>query len=317
MPAIDKVEFTFPDEADEKPNKKEAVDEVNVEVVDDTPAQDRGRKPLSKEVTDPDEDELKEYSEGVRKRISELTHARHDERRRKEALEREHAEALRFADAQAKENARLKRQLEAGHSVYQATAKELAEAQLAQAKSALRAAHEAGDTDALIEAQEAFTKAQNQVERAGPTRNKQLREQEESVTVSERTEQQPQTADPKAERWRAKNKWFGSDDEMTAVALGTHTKLVKQGIDPRSDEYYDAINKRIRQVFPDQFEEDIRDEKPATPVKKPATVVAPSGRTSSAKKVTLTQSQVAIAKRLGVPLEQYARQVAELEQRNG
>jgi len=124
---------------------------------------------------------------------------------------------------------------------------------------------------------------------------------------------QPQVPrDEKAESWRAENTWFGSDDEMTAFALGYHNKLVKEGVDPRSDEYYERVNARMRKLFPENFDEDIDDEPEPQKVKKAANVVAPATRSTAPRKVTLTQTQVAIAKRLGVPLELYAKQVAEL-----
>ena len=138
-----------------------------------------------------------------------------------------------------------------------------------------------------------------------------------SDNVQPQQTQQPRTqpVDDKASAWRSQNTWFGDDDEMTSFALGLHNKLVKANYDPKSEEYYDAINMRMRQVFPDQFKSEMA-VKPE-PTKKPATVVAPASRSSSAKKVTLTQSQVQLAKRLGVPLEIYARQVAALESKNG
>ena len=105
--------------------------------------------------------------------------------------------------------------------------------------------------------------------------------------------------------------WFGSDDEMTAFALGLHNKLTKEGVDPQSDTYYEKINSRMRQVFPDQFDDGIEDE-PASTQRKSSNVVAPATRSTGPKKIRLTQSQIAIAKKLGVPLETYAKQAAEL-----
>jgi hypothetical protein len=123
---------------------------------------------------------------------------------------------------------------------------------------------------------------------------------------------QPQVQqDVKAETWRDDNPWFGSDDEMTAFALGLHNKLTKDGVDPQSDTYYEKINSRMRQVFPDQFDDGIEDE-PEAPKQKSSNVVAPATRSTGPKKIRLTQSQIAIAKKLGVPLETYAKQAAEL-----
>ena len=113
--------------------------------------------------------------------------------------------------------------------------------------------------------------------------------------------------DVKAEEWAARNPWFGADEEMTSLAYGLHAKLVNSGVDPQSDDYYAAIDKRVRDVFPDYFGK----QKPRT-----SSPVAPASRNTAGKKVTLTATQVALAKRLGVPLEQYAKHVAKLEQRN-
>jgi len=117
--------------------------------------------------------------------------------------------------------------------------------------------------------------------------------------------------DDKAETWRDDNPWFGEDDEMTAFALGLHNKLTKDGFDPRSNEYYEKINSRMRTVFPDQFDDGIEDQ-PESTRRKSSNVVAPATRSTAPNKIRLTQSQVAIAKKLGVPLETYAKQVAEL-----
>ncbi len=178
----------------------------------------------------------------------------------------------------------------------------------------MKAAHEAGDSDALVEAQQEVAQAVLALERAkaAPTP---LQKETASDTVEATPERAPVQPKPdaRAAEWRKQNSWFGDDEEMTAFALGVHQKLVKQGVDTRSDAYYNALNKRLRETFPAAFKtEEKSDAKP------PATVVAPATRSSAPKKVTLTKTQVALAKRLGVPLEQYARQVALLaEQANG
>jgi len=122
--------------------------------------------------------------------------------------------------------------------------------------------------------------------------------------------------DARAEEWQQRNSWFGSDDEMTSFALGLHQKLVKQGVDPRSDEYYDRINARVRQVFPDSFGDADATQDPK--LRRKANVVAPATRSTASKKVVLTATQVTLAKRLGVPLNEYAKQVAlEMRKQNG
>ena len=307
---VEKVEFEFPDEAKSKEEKPE------IEIVDDTPEKDRGRKPLEREVVDPNEDELATYSEKVQGRIKELTHARHDERRAREALRREHDELTGVAQRALNENKELKEKLVRGETNFVSQAQKLAEINLSNAKTSLKVAHEAGDTDAFVEAQQALNLAQSQLQRVQAYRPP-LTTPAASDNVPPQQTQQPRTheVDDKATAWRSQNTWFGDDDEMTSFALGLHNKLVKANYDPKSEEYYDAINRRMRQVFPDQFKAEPTAK--SEPIKKPATVVAPASRSSSAKKVTLTQSQVQLAKRLGVPLEIYARQVAALESKNG
>lgn len=318
---VDKVEFEFPDERDvkvESAEEKQVVkaEEPDIEIVDDTPEQDRGRKPLDRPVADPSDDELQEYSDKVRNRIKELTHARHDERRAKEALAREKEEAFRLAQAVYEENKQLKERINKGETSFVSQAQRLAEVEVEKAKAALKAAHESGDTEAFADAQIALNKAVYMQERVKSFKPAPLQKADEPANVPTQQAAQPPIPkpDPKAQAWMQRNPWFGQDEEMTSFAFGLHNKLVKSGIDPQSDDYYEAIDTRLKQVFPDQFKSA---EKPEPAGKRPATVVAPSSRATSAKKVKLTQTQVQIAKRLGVPLEVYARKVAELEQQNG
>lgn len=303
-PVEDKVEFEVEGEV-----------EPEIEVVDDTPAEDRGRRPLEKPVAEPTDDELEQYSEKVKSRIKELTHARHDERRAKEALARQHEEALRVAQAVLDENKKLKERLTQGETTFVSQAQRLADVEVEKAKAALKSAHEAGDTEAFVEAQAKLNEAIFMQQRVKVLKPTPLQKQEEPVNVPTQQAAQPPAPqlDPKLTAWKERNSWFGQDDEMTGYAMGLHNKLVKAGYDPQSQEYYDAIDTRIRKVFPEQFESA---EKPSAPARKPATVVAPASRATSAKKVKLTQSAVAIAKRMGVPLEEYARHAAQLEQQN-
>ena len=317
-------EFKFPDEKQPEEKKDDIQFEVEgepeIEVVDDTPEQDRGRKPLDKEVTDPTDDELQAYSDNVKSRIKELTHARHDERRAREAAQREKEEAFRLAQSAIEENKKLKERLTQGQNTFISQTQKLAEVELEKAKSALKAAHEAGDTEAFTEAQVALNQAVFAVERAKAFKATPLREEGDSDKVSPQQAAQPPVpeVDPKAVAWKDRNSWFGEDDEMTSFALGLHNKLVRARYDTSSDEYYKAIDTRMRQVFPDKFKSEKTEEKPEAPARKPATVVAPSSRATSAKKIVLTQTQVALAKRLGLPLEVYARQVAEeMRKQNG
>jgi hypothetical protein len=306
------VEYQFPDESkqeDKQDKVEETSDELEIEIVDDTPPEDRGRKPgpPPEEVSD---EELTKYSEDVQKRIKKFTKGYHDERRAKEAALREKEEAIRLAQAIIEENKKLKGSLGQSQSVLVEQAKKVASTDVEEAKRKLRAAHEAFDTDAIIEAQEQLTVAKMRAERI---ERMPLQQERNEVQTQQPAPIQPDT---RAVEWQNENPWFGSDDEMTAFALGLHQKLVKQGIDPKSDTYYEKINSRMRQVFPDQFEEDEPEEKPKPKAK--ANVVAPATRSTAPKKIVLTASQQALAKRLGVPLEIYAKQVAEeMRKQNG
>ena len=324
--AIEKVEFEFPDpdkedfkieiegnqaEFESANAGKKAEPEVEIEVVDDTPAKDRGRKPSEppEEVT---EDELEGYSDKVRKRIQHFTKGYHDERRAKEAALREKQELEALARRLAEENNSLKGTVNKNQEALVEQAKRVAATEMEQAKKKYKEAYESGDSDKVVEAQEELTSAKLKVDRVNNFKVTPLQEDETSVQI-------PQTApqssyDEKAESWRQDNSWFGTDDEMTSFALGLHQKLVKSGVDPKSDEYYDAINKRMRQVFPENFEEAEPEEIPA----RKSNVVAPATRSVAPKKITLTKTQVALAKRLGLPLEVYAKQVAEeMRKQNG
>ena len=258
------------------------------------------------------EDELEQYSEGVKKRIQHFSKGYHEERRAKESALREREEALRIAQALADENKRLQGSLGQGQQALLEQAKKVVASEVEEAKRAYKEAYESGDSEKLVEAQEALTSAKIKAERVNnfkPT----LQPQQTAVQPEPRTVQSPPPADPKLTAWQQANPWFGSDDEMTAVALAVHKKLVESGVDPTTDEYYNRINGRIKQLFPDSVSDAPTSEKP---VRK--SVVAPATRSTAPKKIVLTQSQVNIAKRLGVPLELYAKQVAEqMRNQNG
>lgn len=310
---MEKIEFEFPDPDKDEAKASADESEFEVEVVDDTPAKDRGRKPADPpaEVTD---EELEGYSDKVKKRIQHFTRGYHDERRAKEAALREREEALKLAQNIVEENKRLKQTVNQNQEALLEQAKRAAEVELAQAKAQFRAAYEEGDPDKVTAAQESLTSAKLKSDRVANFTLPTLQDAESAVEQKYTAPAQPQPLlDPKVTAWQQENSWFGADDEMTSFALGLHQKLIKQGVDPQSDDYYDAINRRMRQVFPDQFEESEPEEKPRA---KP--VVAPATRTTAPRKIVLTKSQQAIAKRLGLTLEQYARQVVEdMRKQNG
>lgn len=326
--ALDK--FKFPDEEDDKTPvvsqednsvvvQADAEDDVEIEIVDDTPAKDRGRKPLDKEVADPTDDEIENYSEKVQTRIKELTHARHDERRMKEELLREKQETEKLLSYLAEENKKLKQTVNYGQEVFANTAKDAAEAQLQAARRQLKDAQESFDTDAIIEAQEALMEAKVRFDHAKNYRPTPLQE-DESVVQREPSQPQQVTPDEKTLRWQAKNQWYGQPgfEEYTSYALGLHHKLVNSGVDPRTDEYFAQIDGRMQKTFPELFGGNAEKTPEPTQVqseapKKPASVVAPASRSSGTKKIQLSTRQLALAKKYGLTPQQYAAEVAKLE----
>lgn len=317
---MEKTEYKFPDEVDEKPAKQqddaelkieiEGESETEIEIVDDTP---KAAKKMEEPPKELDEDELNSYGEKVRRRIQHLQKGYHEEKRKTEQAYKEREEAIRAAQAVVEENKKLKGSLNQGQNALLEQAKKTVASEMEDARRKYKEAYEAGDSEALVDAQENLTAVKMKLERVNNFKPTPLQEDEVEVKI-------PQVStpaiDPKAEKWREKNKWFGPDDEMTSFALGLHNKLVKNGVDPASDEYYEKVDSRMRQVFPEAFESEEPAEEPEKEVKRTkSNVVAPATRSSSPKKVVLTQTQVNIAKRLGVPLELYARKVAE-QQRN-
>lgn len=310
---MDKVPFKAPDEVDTDTEDKvefevEGADDVEVAVVDDTPEEDRGRDaaPPPEDVSD---EELSVYAESVQKRIKRFSKGYHDERRAKEAALREREEALRLAQQVLEENKRLQGTLGQTHAVSLEQAKRLAATELEKAQRAYKEAYESGDSDAVVKAQTALSAAVLRAERMAQMRQPPVQHDENDVQQRQSATPQPQvtqqpSVDPKALEWKRKNPWFGADEEKTSFALGLHTKLVKEGVDPQSDEYYVRVNQRMRQVFPELSDADESPRLKKTPV-------APVSRSTAPKKIVLTQSQVNVAKRLGVPLELYAKQVAE------
>ena len=311
--------FKFPDEIDDNDKDVEITvsgDEVEVEIVDDTPEKDRGRKPLDREIEDPTDEEIESYSDGVQKRIKELTHARHDERRAKESLFREKQELERLAQHMVSENTKLKEYVKSGTEQYAASIKQVADGELENAKRQYKAAYESGDADALVAAQEAMTDAKMRTEAAKNFRAPPLQDTETAVQTPSQVSR-PEI-DEKTVRWQARNQWFGSTgyEEHTSFALGLHQKLVNSGLDPRSDEYFERIDARMKSTFPEVFGSE---DKPRSGdgSKRPTSVVAPATRSTGARKIQLTPTQVALAKRYGLTPQQYANEVAKLEKLNG
>lgn len=313
---MDKVEFKFPDEKEQEAKQEAKSDdgfEFDIEVVDDTPEQDQNRAPLNEPVNEVTDDELSKYDESVQKRIKRITHGYHDERRAKEAALREREEALKFAQHIIQENNNLKKDLGDHTTLLVGTAKQNAEFALAQARAKYKAAYDAGDSDQIIEAQEELTQAKLRLDKVESFKPPPLQERQIPVNMQPQSAPEPK-ADPKALAWRNENQWFGKNRPMTAFTLGLHEQLVEEGVDPTSDQYYEAINKTVRSKFPESFSDE--QSKPGAK-RTSSNVVAPASRNVAPKKITLTQTQVALAKKLRIPLDLYARKVAEGMTQNG
>jgi hypothetical protein len=316
-------DYKFPHEVEEDQGKPEAdfdidIDaegDVDIQIEDDTPEVDRRARPLDKEVEDPTDEEIENYTQGAQNRIKQLTHARHDERRAKEAVSREKDELERMAAAILEENRKLKEYVKNGEVTYAETLQAKAEAEMEMARRKYKEAQESYDSDAMLEAQENLTDAKMKLESAKNFKPTPL-QNDNSVVQMQSSSQETPRLDDKTLRWQAKNQWFGTPgyEEMTAFALGLHQKLVATGIDPRSDDYFARVDGRLKQVFPELLGISESADRKADPVKKPATVVASSSRSTGAKRVVkLTTTQQRLADKFGLSHKQYAQEVLKLE----
>lgn len=319
MADFEKTEFKFPHE-NEEGNQEE---KIEIEIVEEASAKDEDEEPRKPPIdpdkvnmAEPTDEELDKYEESVRKRLKKFSKGYHDERRRAEAAEREREDAILFARQVAEENKKLKDSLGANTTLLVGSVKAKAETDLETAKKRYKTAYENADSDELVAAQEALVAAKLQLDRVNNFKPA-LQEKETPVQDEPRFSPKPK-ADQKAIAWQKQNSWFGEDEEMTSLALGMHEKMVKQGVDPTSDEYYEALDKNMRKRFPEKFEDSEEVEVTPRPRAKPSSVVAPATRSTAPKKVRLEPRQVQMAKRLGVPLDLYAQYVVkEMRSQNG
>lgn len=288
----------------------ENTNELEVDIVDDTPEADKGkpRRAEDAEPQIPEDDEIANYSENVQKRIKQLKYEFHEERRRKEEAARLQDEAVNYARQVYEENQKLRKTLEEGEGVLVEQAKTRVSAQLDRAKAEYKEAYETGDPDKLIEAQEKLTALQNEkfrVESYKPKPQPEVKEVPQPLAEKQKVPE----PDARTKAWASENEWFGKDSAMTGYAFGVHESLVKEGLNPQTqaDEYYSRIDAEMRQRFPDKFgEQTIED----APVRQTGPVVAPAQRSAKKpRRVQLTSTQVALAKRLGLTAEQYAAQL--------
>ena len=305
--------YKFPDEQDDIKVSAEddAADEkIIVEVEDDTPSEDRNKDPLPDKIKEElYNDELEDYSTKVKKKLIQMKKLAHDERREKENAMREQNEAIAFAQKVMEENKRLKSNLNNSEKNVLVSVQKAVAMEMDAAKKAYREAYDSGDTDKVMEAQERLTQATLKVEKVKNFRPQPL--QEEETPVQMQPQQEPQyRPDPSAQAWQRENAWFGEDEEMTSLALGLHERLKREGVQVSSQEYYRKIDATIRKLFPEKFEEEAeQEERPA--VRK--SVVAPATRTTSAKRVRLSPSELSVAKKLNLTPEQYAKAKIQME----
>jgi hypothetical protein len=317
--------YEFPDE---KEAKAAAKDKFEVEIEDDTPPEDRGRKPMKEPVEDPTDDELSSYDEKVQARIKKFTRGYHDERRAKEEALREREAAEAYAKQVYEENKRLQQQLSHGSKVFIEQSQTTAEVELVNAKKAYKEAYEAGDVDALAEAQATIAKATLKLDKASGMKPIEVDDREFEAP----TKQQAPRVTPRTQKWVDSNSdWWGKDEEMTMAAMGIDKRLQREyGAEyVGTEEYFKTIDKTMRKRFPEHFESDQSYEEDDSSTRKSEPVdeddetprratritspVAPATRSTPPNRIKLKASEAAIARRLGVPLEEYAKQVAQLK----
>jgi hypothetical protein len=296
--------------------KKSDPDETFEFVVEGEEQAPPPRKAQKVEVADTDE--LSQYKADKDNEYEQLKKELEEERSYRQRYQEEQEEAIRYAQAAMEENKRLKTVLDQGANLYTDTVKSKLDTELASAQKAYKEAYESGDSEGMVQAQ--LKMAEVVAEKRELSRNPPLQRAESSV-YSQPIQQQvasspavPKT-DPKAEAWFQKNsEWFGKDDEMTAIAYAVDKKLMREGVDPRTDEYYRRLDERIRQVFPDRF--DNVEQPQQRTVKQQSTVVAPASRSASPKTVKIPPGGAAVARKLGIPIEEYAKQWAAINGRS-
>jgi hypothetical protein len=324
MAQMQTEEYKFPDEIENSAQNVE--DDIEVEVVEEELEPNQlNKSPMPKEIVDEiDQDDLEAYSDAAKQRLKQLKKVWNDERRRADAAEKDQQEAIRMAQSILAENKALKGKLSVGEQNLVTNVKQNVHHELQAAKQEYKDAYDSGDSDRLVEAQEKLTEVKmraQEIERYRPEYSEEaLQAQENAVQIPQPT----QRLDSKTQSWLDKNEWYGKDDDMSYLAHGVHRRLEREGVPIGSDHYWATIDSEMRKRFPDKFEtsEDGKnasdaESKPTAKTSKPATVVAPATRSTSPKRVTLTLRQQALAKKLNLTNEQYARELTKLESQNG
>jgi hypothetical protein len=314
-------DYKFPDEQD-KDIPEDTLD-IELEIEDDTPEKDRNKEAIPKEMVEKldaadDEEELDEKAQALR--LKQYKKIYHDERRAKEAAFREQQEAIELAKRVMEENKKLRAQYSAGEKTYIETVQSQADLQVQVAQRAYKEALESGDPDRIVEAQTALNDAGYRVQKAKDFKPSTLQAEENDVQMQQVEQQRPKI-DPKTQSWLEHNPWYGTKKAMSSYAVGIHEELLDEYGQTivGTDQYFKRIDRTMREKFPEYFDtmEDKAEpkeevQKPVSKAK-PSTVVAPATRSTASKQVKLKTSQQAIAKKLGLTPEQYARELMKLE----
>lgn len=317
-------EFQFPDEIEEQEKKVEtpADSGFEIEVIDDRPEEDqKNATPLPKEIVeDIEKDDLEEYSKEAKQRLLQMKKLINDERREKEQALREQQEAIRVAQSILEENKKLKSNLTSGEKVLVDNVKTSAARDLEIAKKAYKDAYDSGDSELLVNAQEQLTEAKlkmKQFENYQYQYDEESFKNQENAVQSQLQQSQPARLDSKTQAWLDKNSWYGTDDDMSFLAMGIHRRLERDGVPIGSDHYWNSIDSEMRRRFPEKFSGESPAETKDSSSRKSSTVVAPATRSTSPKKIRLTQTQLALAKKFKLSPEQYAMELTKLESQNG
>ena len=298
MAEYEKQEFKFPDEIE---------DNIEIEIEDDMPAEDRANlTPMPEDIVKQlEEDDLESYSNEAKTKLHQLKKVWNDERRAKDQALREQQEAINVAQQLIEENRRLKGRLSEGEKVLVTSVKSNITRDLDEAKKEFKEAYDSGDGDRLADAQEKLAEVKFKSQQMENYRN----EFDNPVEESYSTQQPQQRLDPKTQSWLDKNKWYGVDEDMSYLAMGVHRRLEKEGVPLGSDYYYQVIDAEMQKRFPDR----LGTEPESKPSAKTSTVVASATRSTAPKKVKLNQTQLALAKKFKLTPEQYARELTKLE----
>jgi len=317
-------DFKFPDEVDGKEDKSNELEisvegddvDLKVDVVDDTPPEDRFHEPLPEQIKEDLEkaDESQDYSKNVKQKFTQYKKAWHDERRAKEAALREQQEALNAAQQILDENRRLKTMLHSGEKELISNYQSSAEMEVDKAERNYKEAYDSGDADKLLEAQKELMRAEMKLDKA---KNFRPTVQTQENVVQTPQAPQAQQMDPKVANWVSNNPWFVARDKvaMRKYAEGVHEELAERygRAFIGTDDYFKSIDREVQRRFPEEFASNKNDEADKPNRTRSSTVVAPAKRSTAPKQVVLTKSQVALAKKLGLTNEQYAREFTKLE----